>query len=332
MSMTQLFSRHEDPARDEDPAFALARKQAREWVARLQSGQATAEDAEAFKAWRAQSPVHAKAWAWTVEDARRVAPLMQAFGARHPARVAVPRGAPMRRRFFIGAAGAFGALALVGVVRPPWNLWPSWSELNADYRTATGEQRDVRLGESLLVSMNTQTSIAVMDGGGQPDIVLISGEAAVFARAGTCGVTSGDARVLLNQAGVEVRKLASGRVRVRCLEGRAQVLHARGATVELSAGQQLHYDSQGMEGLTRLPAQAAGWREGMVVFDNLPLAEVIDEINRYRPGRVVLTNEMAGKRRFSAKFSIANLDDAIGLLESAYGLQVRKVGEFMILS
>ena len=69
-----------------------------------------------------------------------------------------------------------------------------------------------------------------------------------------------------------------------------------------------------------------------MVFDDLPLTRVIDEINRYRPGRVVLMNDALAQRRFSAKFQIQALDDAIALMEDVLGVRVRRAGDLVILT
>jgi glutaryl-CoA dehydrogenase len=62
-------------------------------------------------------------------------------------------------------------------MKPPLDLWPSFDELRADYRTATGEQRRVTVAD-VDVRLNTQTSISVpadVDDG--RSVRLISGEA-----------------------------------------------------------------------------------------------------------------------------------------------------------
>ncbi|HDS1038895.1 TPA: DUF4880 domain-containing protein, partial [Stenotrophomonas maltophilia] len=48
------------PAYDPLPTDAM-REQAQRWLLRLQSGQATVDDAEAFRRWRAADPRHAVA-------------------------------------------------------------------------------------------------------------------------------------------------------------------------------------------------------------------------------------------------------------------------------
>ena len=114
-------------------------REAHAWVRRLTSGDATVEDADAFQLWRRQSAAHAIAFA-------KASKLWETVGsAGHnlrydPASLGVlldgeARRVMTRRRVLRGglatAAVAAGAVAL----RPPLALWPSWSELAADYRT-----------------------------------------------------------------------------------------------------------------------------------------------------------------------------------------------------
>ena len=89
-----------------------------------------------------------------------------------------------RRAFMGGAlAASVAATAYVGA-RSPLGLWPSLSELAADYRTEPGEQRRVALSGGPSIELNTRTSIALRasaDGGPQR-IELFGGEAAIVAR------------------------------------------------------------------------------------------------------------------------------------------------------
>ena len=115
-----------------------------DWAVKLKTGAPTTDDVAAFHAWRNQSPAHALAWSQACQDWKTVGQAAQVFEQRYPQKLRRPqRARPGRRMFFGAAASAFGALAVVSVVRPPLGLWPSWSELQADYRTGTGEQREL---------------------------------------------------------------------------------------------------------------------------------------------------------------------------------------------
>lgn len=67
--------------------------------------------------------------------------------------------------------------------------------------------------------------------------------------------------------------------------------------------------------------RATGWRRGVLVFDRQPLALVIEQLNRYRPGRVVLGNEALAQRQVSGVFRLDMLDTALATLTRE--LQVR---------
>ncbi|MFK5047884.1 FecR domain-containing protein, partial [Klebsiella pneumoniae] len=65
-------------------------------------------------------------------------------------------------------------------LRPPLALWPSWSELAADYRTGAGEQRKLALNDSVSINLDTRTSIALRpDHGDSSRIELITGQASI---------------------------------------------------------------------------------------------------------------------------------------------------------
>ncbi|SAI68433.1 transmembrane sensor [Bordetella ansorpii] len=305
------------------------RRQAHDWALKLRTGRPTTEDVAAFKRWRDGSPAHAQAWSQAVKDWKTVGETAQVFRAAHPASASTPvrRG----RRMFLGAGlSAAGALAVVGAIHPPLGLWPSLREWGADYRTRTGEQRTVRLGRQLDLALNTQTSVDVSEAGGVARIALISGEAAILANDARCEVVAGAGRVTLSDADIEIRRLSHARVRVVCLRGHAELHHGE-HSVPLRAGEQTVFNRERASAPGAAAEGQSAWRQGRVVFDGMPLSEAVDEINRYRPGRVVLADSSLAARRFTASFNINALDEAIDVLHEVYGVPVRRMGELVLL-
>ena len=132
-------------AREASSPDAL-RREAKDWVVHLATGEVTTADLRALEAWRGHSAAHAQAYAqacrlWGQLEAplRAMAPAGRAASSRRPARPV------LGRRAFLGGALAASAAAVAGVamVRPPLELWPSLTALAADYHTGTGEQRHV---------------------------------------------------------------------------------------------------------------------------------------------------------------------------------------------
>ena len=69
--------------------------------------------------------------------------------------------------------------------------------------------------------------------------------------------------------------------------------------------------------------RATSWHRGVLIFDRQPLAKVIEQLNRYRPGRVVLANADLGEREVSGVFRLDMLDSALAILTQE--LQVQRV-------
>lgn len=324
------------PSKAANPSL---QQQAQAWVLRITSGQATTGDAQALRQWCGRSEANARAF----EEARRawdeigqVGSVYRALKAAQAAKRAPSAG---RRMFLGGALSAAGAAAVVAAVHPPLGLWPSVFELDADYRTATGEQRQVALASGARIELNTQSSVSVRAvaagaASARDEIELIAGEVAVAS--GDTGrmldIVAGAARVGLASGEVEVR-MDAARVCVSCLRGSAEVAHPE-RTVALRANEQVRYDRREIAGATLIgAARVSGWREGALVFRDVLLGDAVAEINRYRPGRVVLLNSQLAERRVSGRFQIARLDLAIDRLREAFGATVRKLpGEVILLS
>jgi transmembrane sensor len=69
----------------------------------------------------------------------------------------------------------------------------------------------------------------------------------------------------------------------------------------------------------------------VVVFNQTPLPEAVAEINRYRPGRVVLMGQGLAARRISGRFRVGALDEALVQMQQLYRLDARHVGGLVLL-
>jgi len=56
---------------------------------------------------------------------------------------------------------------------------------------------------------------------------------------------------------------------------------------------------------------ATAWQRGKLIFEATPLAMVIDEINRYWPGRVVLLSHILAHHPVSGVFDLDRWDSAV---------------------
>jgi len=289
--------------------------EARDWLVLLTSGRATVADAKALKAWCAQSPAHAQAFEQAKTLWQQVAPALD--------HVSQPRSFG-RRAFLGGALAASAAVVMVRVGVPG-----GFAGLTADYRTAVGEQRQVVLSEGVSLELNTQTRISRVGQG----IELLEGEVEVFAHvAQPLKVQAGEGWVSAAQARFNVRN-TDHNVCITCIQGSLSVDIA-GRSVRLDQGRQLTYGAAGISDVTSVDTQAVlAWREQVLVFNNATLATVVDEINRYRPGMLVLLNKQLGQRRVQARFSLQQLAGVALLIRDAYGAKCTELpGGVVLLS
>ena len=243
----------------------------------------------------------------------------------------------MRRRAFIGGTLAASAVAASYLaVQPPLGLWPSLSELTADYRTGIGEQRSIALAGGPSVELNTRTSIAFQAATeGPARIELIAGEAAIATRPDlqrTVEVIAAGGRAAASEAVFNMRCEGSTVV-TTCVTGAIKVSH-RGGSAELRSRQQIVYSPTGLGPVTAIdPAVVTAWKDGVLVFHSTPLIEAVAEINRYRSGRIILTNSALGRRLFNARFRIENVDAVVAQIQQVFGANVTALpGGIVLLS
>lgn len=319
-----------------------------DWLRKLTSGEMTPQDVAALKLWRAGSPLHEAAfveakrlWHTAGATGRDLFKPDESFPARLKALRQRARKKTVTRRAALGGGiAALAAASVYGVLDPPLGLWPSLSELRADYRTDTGEQRNVTFAGDVAISLNTQTSLAIRPVESAEDrIELIAGEAsfATPARgARSLVVLAADGRTVVESGRFDVRYTASGKrspVSVTCFAGSVRIEH--GADVaNLRPGQRVRYDLAGLRQIAAVDTLAASeWQRGIVEFRDTPLNEAIEEINRYRPGHVFLMSAALGRKPLSGLFRIDQMDDALLALERVFGVKLQHLpGGIVLLS
>lgn len=305
--------------------------QAHAWLRRLKSGTARVADAQALARWCALSERHAQA----LKNAQRMwsdlLPAATLAGLNDPdlAKLRAPLRSKepvhMPRRVFLGGAIAAAAVTGVALIRPPLDLWPSVADAwQSDYRTATGEQRGLALAEGVKVEMNTRSSISVQALHGETvGINLMSGEVAVDAarRDQPFLVTAAGGRTSGRDARFELRYI-DDEVCVTCVAGSVQVALA-GNEVRLHSAQQVIYDKSTIKAIRNINLEnVSAWRDGVLSFQQTALSQVVAEINRYRPGRVVLLAKQMSDKPVSGRFNIGDLDKAIAQIQRLFRLDL----------
>jgi transmembrane sensor len=317
-------------------------RKAYEWISRFMAGGMSPSEIEAMKAWYGQSGAHVAAYA----KARRVwnvlGPIANARmrpsgdagqGSRNPSHPRMSPSTPIGRRALLG--GAVAASAAYAFIKPPLELWPSYSELVADYRTGVGEHRQVTLSDAVSLDLNTRTSVAIRSRSSDAtQIELISGEATISTSAASAELTvvAASGRIVATRSDFNLRCDGS-QVSITCLTG--DVLVERdGFTSPLGARQQVSYGDRGIGTVTTInPDNVTAWRQGRLVFEGTPVWQVIAEVNRYRHGRIVLVNEDIGRRLLTARLPTTETDKIVTQIVQIFGAKARTLpGGIIILT
>ncbi len=314
--------------------------EALDWVVRLKTGAPTRADVDALQRWRQLSPAHEEAFraaARLFRSAKAAAQELADERADEGATAGNAFAPPQRPRHLARRAVLGGAIAAsVGfvIVRPPLGMWPSLEELSADYRTGKGEQRKVGVASDVSLELNTQTSITLQSVPGETRIELISGEASAtkLSSPKPLVMLAGDGRITVLQASFNARCL-DGTVSVTCLDGIVTVEQGHN-TVRLHKSEQVTYSRSGLQASVPVDAtQVAAWQTGLLIFRDRPLASVVDEVNRYRSGKIIITNAELKRRLVNGTFQLDKLENFTAQVEQLFGARITSLpGGVVLLS
>ncbi len=339
------------------------------WLARCDADDWTDEDRMRFDQWLNESPLHLVAFlrlehAW--ERARRLKSLGaglksggipspgnwvlspffdDAPSANHSSRPDAGMGSSgssgmrstHRRRGEVRRVGAFAAAVLLAMISVlTWYLWPAGSA----YRTPVGGTASVPMPDGSLVILNTDSEIRVTVTEVERRVTLDQGEAFFEVARDSRRpfvVLAGDKRIVAVGTRFSVRREDDG-VRVVVTEGRVRVETVGQSTQEpaelLASGSVAYAGAAGTVLQKGLPAQAEeilSWRSGLLVFDEVTLADAVEEFNRYNTRKIVIHDADIATMRVAGSFRATNAEAFARLLERGYPLRVERRGKELIL-
>ena len=310
-----------------------------EWLGLLHD-QPSSGDQATFSRWLHADPAHAQAYAqaqvlWELSEvpARKLADedalALQAY---------LNKMTSFRR---LRALRWPGALALAACLLVMVSMGAGWQpsrwvdELGADYVTAPGEVKTFTLADQSRVTLDADSAIAVDLSHGERHIQLRRG-AGFFSVSHTgqpfvVGAGGGQTQVLGTQ--FEVRLQPAG-AEVTVLSGRVGVTPSeQGQQQVLTAGQQVAYADGVANALHAIDSESRlAWREGWLNYYQAPLADVVQDLSRYYPGRLLLLNEEMGAKRVSGSFPSKDPLAVLNALQAVLGFeQHRLLGRVIVL-
>ncbi|NWN61866.1 FecR domain-containing protein [Pseudomonas allii] len=309
---------------------------AAEWAVRLHAGALTEQEQAELRHWIACDSRHEAALRFAEQTWAALGEVYKEppVNRQRPSAATQPVRGTRRRRPWQRAAAVALVVVVAGVgwVRGPDLLL----RMQADYITEKGEVRTVHLADGSKVELDSGSAIRLDYDGVQRRISLLQGSA-IFDVAPRVGEETRP--FVVQSAGGQTRALGTKFVVERegdsqawtgvlehSVEVTLQAIPKKGpADQVVKQGQAVRYSTQdGIVPLDQLDvARATSWRRGVLIFDRQPLAKVIEQLNRYRPGRVVLADSALGDREVSGVFRLDMLDTAFDTLTQE--LQVQRL-------
>lgn len=296
---------------------------AADWLVHLHSGEATQRDRERIRQWCDQHPDHARAWERAQQFLQHLDRIPAAMGR---AALDAPQS-PARRR-------AVNQLAMLLAVGPAaWATWryAPWRELGADFRTETGEQRQLAMRDGSRVILNTDTAVEVSFDDTRRYIKLIDGEifaAAKYDRTRPLIVESRHGVVRAVEGAFAVRQFAQ-RSRAAVFEGAVDIspLKAPEQMRHIVAGQQLYFDADAVAPADAAAPLTQSWTHGMLIAKQMPLSDLVAELSRYQRGLLRCDPAVAGIR-VSGAFPITDVALSLNMLRNTFPVRIHSVTRY----
>jgi transmembrane sensor len=205
-----------------------------------------------------------------------------------------------------------------------------WKLTTPTYATAVGDQLAARLADGTRVQLNTNSALNVRFDGGVRRVELVRGQAffdVAHDPARPFVVVAGDTEVRAIGTRFDVRR-DRGAVQVVLAEGKVAVSEqgSRPASWTLKPGQVVTTGGKpdAARPTTTDVAVATSWTTGQLTFRGTPLAEAVNEVNRYSRAKIVLGAGAPAKARINGIFAIGKPDEFITAMTSLYGLHTER--------
>lgn len=238
--------------------------------------------------------------------------------------------------------GLWAACASVAAIALGWSALTYREAAAHRYETQVGEQRDVMLADGSKVTLNTNSALVVRYSPAHRYLILERGEAlfeVAHNAARPFDVAAGD--IVIHALGTEFNvDLRPAKTTVSLLEGAVQVSDrepasdddpgalqtiTKGESLELRAGKR-HLIAARAE-LGRIDA----WRTRRLEFNDTPLTQAVEELNRYSRVRLVIGTPALRDVRITGLFRIGDVKGFLFSLREALGIEAYESANEVVL-
>ncbi|GAA5008110.1 hypothetical protein GCM10023206_14460 [Acinetobacter puyangensis] len=230
-----------------------------------------------------------------------------------------------------------GTSALVLVASSSFLLWLNPAYQTEQWSTALAENQTIDLSDGSQIQLNTQSKVVVKMRLHSREIQLQQGEATfhvghlpdrwrIFERPFT--VQAGQLSIRDIGTVFNVRRYSEQHAVVTVLQGKVRVstLAEPKHFVDLEHNQSIENHATQLGQLKTVNAQAqTAWHKGQLKFDNMTLADVMQEFQRYSTFKVVFSQKKIEQLKISGSFETAQYQQFIQLLPDFAPVQVQQL-------
>lgn len=310
-------------------------REATVWFVRQSASDFSEEERSHFTLWLEQRPEHVRAFQrvnslWGSAEmnlaAYRIAGIADMEGE---ASSSSHRRGGMLTKFLI-AASVLLSVMIFGV--DEFFIW-----IQADYRTAIGEQQAVTLPDSSVATLNTNSAIALSFSSHARHVRLLRGEASFIVepdpdRPFIVEALGATATALGTEFLVRERKDA---VQVTVLHGSVEVKPVHPVPsdpIRLNSGNQILLGPQGPGAIVHAEkAASAAWLKGRLVFVGVPLAEVIEELSRYHRGYLSIWNPKLRSLPVTGIYKLENPERIVITLADTLSIDLFRITDHLTI-
>ena len=233
------------------------------------------------------------------------------------------------RQTSIGVSVAAALACLLVVFLPGWV-----TQFEADYTTATRETRVIALPDGSTLHLGPQSAVS-LNFADQRQVTLLEGEAFFEVepmKDAPFIVTASDVETTVLGTAFNVRRGAFG-VDIAVEHGHVRVngpTMAQGA--DLRAGDVAHIAPNGQTTRqTVSPALVASWRNGKLIAKDQAFAEMIETVDRYFDGWVVITDPDLARTPLTGFYDLADPKAALKVMADAQGATIQEISPWVVL-
>lgn len=326
-------------------------RQSVRWLLALSDRELSGDEARAFEAWLGHSPDHVAIFRRQEAAWRNLPHIGGVAGYRDLVKPSLYerianaayalherlRGFTERQPIW-PSAGAAVAFLVAAVVVTTWLTVIGPSDRQRPlFTTQIAETRQLTLDDGSKVTLGAASALDTAFTAAERRVMLSRGEAFFEVtknpnRPFVVQTPQGLVRVVGTRFDV---RLGAGGVRVAVSQGRVEVLQPQDDTAAMKDADVRHVLLAGQSVVTSkagklqpivpvVPAEVASWRQGVLVYVDTPLRDILADLNRYRREPVELSDPALGCTEFTASFTTGQAASQLAMIEDALGLKEQK--------